>query len=329
MADLARINNDMNNLLSGTGIATIFVDHELQILRFTPAATRIVNLIKSDVGRPVNHVVSNLKDYNNLAADTQSVLETLTPREVEVQILAGTWYTMRILPYRTQDNVIEGAVITFSDITERKRAENEVKRQLSEKETLLREVHHRIKNNISSIGSLLSLHAQSTKIPEAVSALQDAMGRINSMKVLYEKLLPSEDYHDISVKSYTESLTTTIMALFPDISRITVNRRIDEFLLDSKRLFPLGIIINELLTNIMKYAFIGRDTGEVELSLKKIGNHVTLSIQDNGNGLPDAFDIEKSKGFGLMLVNMLSQQLNGKFSIETQAGTRCMIEFDM
>ena len=120
--DLSRANNDMNNLLAGTGIGTIFVDHYLRILRFTPAATLIINLITSDVGRPVAHIVSNLLKYDSLAADVQTVLKTLMPKEVTVQTVEEKFYTMRILPYRTLENVIEGAVLTFVEITEMVRA---------------------------------------------------------------------------------------------------------------------------------------------------------------------------------------------------------------
>jgi two-component system CheB/CheR fusion protein len=118
MLDLTRANNDMNNLLSGTGIATVFVDHQLRILRFTPTASEIINLIPVDAGRPVAHIVSNLVGYDRLVADAQAVLDTLIPKEVEVQTTVGKWYTLRILPYRTLANVIEGAVMTFVDITE-------------------------------------------------------------------------------------------------------------------------------------------------------------------------------------------------------------------
>jgi two-component system CheB/CheR fusion protein len=118
VADLSRINNDMNNLLAGTGIGTVFVDHQLRILRFTPAATKIIHLILSDVGRPVAHLVSNLVGYDSLVGDAQSVLDTLIPKEVDVQTKEGAWYTIRLQPYRTLDNVIEGVVITFVDITE-------------------------------------------------------------------------------------------------------------------------------------------------------------------------------------------------------------------
>jgi len=118
VVDLSRANNDMNNLLAGTGIGTVFVNYELRILRFTPAASTIINLIQSDVGRPVAHIASNLIGYDSLVADTQAVLKTLIRKEIAVQTNEGNWYTMRIQPYRTLDNVIEGAVISFVDITE-------------------------------------------------------------------------------------------------------------------------------------------------------------------------------------------------------------------
>ncbi|WP_413915469.1 PAS domain-containing protein [Candidatus Skiveiella danica] len=121
VADLSRANNDMNNLLAGTGIATVFVDHQLRILRFTPTAAEIINLIPGDVGRPVGHLVSNLAGYDRPGGRHAGGAGHPGPREVEVQTTAGQWYPLRILPYRTLDNVIEGAVITFMDISEMKR----------------------------------------------------------------------------------------------------------------------------------------------------------------------------------------------------------------
>jgi two-component system CheB/CheR fusion protein len=118
----------MNNLLAGTGIGTVFVDHGLRIMRFTPAASTFINLIQSDIGRPVGHIVSNLIGYSGMVADTQSVLNTLIPKEVDVQTTEGRWYKMHIQPYRTLENMIEGSVITFFDITEMKRAREMLKK---------------------------------------------------------------------------------------------------------------------------------------------------------------------------------------------------------
>jgi two-component system, chemotaxis family, CheB/CheR fusion protein len=122
VTDLSRANNDLNNLLAGTGVGTVFVDYQMRIMRFTPAVTNAINLIPGDVGRPVGHIASNLVGYTRIVADTREVLDTLIPKEVEVETAEGTWYAMRILPYRTLENAIEGAVITFVDITEMKRA---------------------------------------------------------------------------------------------------------------------------------------------------------------------------------------------------------------
>jgi two-component system CheB/CheR fusion protein len=123
VADLSQANNDMNNLLAGTGVGTIFVGHGMHIMRFTPSVTQLINLIPADVGRSVGHIVSNLQNYASLVDDVQKVLDTLIPIELEVQSQAGKWFLLRIRPYRTLDNVIEGAVITFTDVSEMKQAQ--------------------------------------------------------------------------------------------------------------------------------------------------------------------------------------------------------------
>lgn len=139
LVELSHLNNDMNNLLAGTGIATIFVDIKLNIMRFTPAATKVINFISSDIGRPITDIQSNLINYTELTADVQEVLNTLTPKSREVQSKLGNWYNMQLLAYRTIDNSIEGCVINFSDITEIRR----------ERE-LIRE-----KTNLLHLGSLM------------------------------------------------------------------------------------------------------------------------------------------------------------------------------
>lgn len=122
---LARAENDMKNLIGSSKIGIIFLDNKLCIKRFTPEATKVINLISTDVGRPVGHMVSNLK-YENLLIDAQKVIDSLVFTEVEVQTKEGNWYLMRIMPYRTVDNVLDGVVITFNDITQLKRTEEEL-----------------------------------------------------------------------------------------------------------------------------------------------------------------------------------------------------------
>ena len=147
--ELDRVNNDMNNLLAGTGIGTIFVDHKLIIQRFTPAAAKVINLIPTDVGRPVGHIVPRLMTYDRLVQDIRAVLDTLVPREEEVRTREGQWYLMRIQPYRTVGNVIEGAVLTFVDITEQKR----IREALQEKDNQLRLMMENMGDVISRLGT--------------------------------------------------------------------------------------------------------------------------------------------------------------------------------
>jgi len=215
------------------------------------------------------------------------------------------------------------------DITDRKQAEAALRRQLEEKEILLKETHHRIKNNITSIMGMLFVRSRSATHPEAVSVLNAAVGRIQSMAKLYERIMISEDIHQLSAASYLRDLTESVVGFYSDRVKVTLHQHFDEFTLDSKRLFPLGIILNELLTNAMKYAFTDRDAGSISVSAIKTANQVRVCVQDDGNGLPDGFNSDAVGGFGLSLVKILCKQLHGVFRIESQAGTTSSIEFNL
>ncbi|MFW5751757.1 MAG: PAS domain-containing sensor histidine kinase [bacterium] len=224
-------------------------------------------------------------------------------------------------------------ILIFAGITAnalvRKQAEEEIKRQLEEKETLLREVHHRIKNNVNSIESLLSMQARSADNSEVILALQESISRVQSIRVLYDKLLIDKDYRDVSIRSYMESLIDSLVAVFPESKNVTIEKKITDFTLNSRKVIPVGIIVNELLTNIFKYAFKGRDEGRILVKLDKKENHVTLTIQDDGVGIDEGIDANKSPGFGLTIVRMLAQQLKGTYTVENDKGTRSILEFEI
>lgn len=329
VTDLSRANNDMNNLLSGTGIATIFVDYSLRILRFTPTATKIINLIPTDFNRPISHVVTNFLDYNSLVEDTQEVLNTLIHKQLEVQITDNKWYTMRIQPYRTLENVIEGAVITFSDITERKFAEKKVNELLEKNEVLLREVHHRIKNHMNGIYSLLSLQSGSSKEPLVSMALRDAANRVQSMIVLYDQLNQSEGIEKVSGLKYLTKLVDQIFANSETLSTVKVEKDFKDFHLDVNRMQSLGLIVNELITNSLKYAFKDTNEGLIKITSKIENNTAYVNVEDNGKGLPDSVDFENSTGLGLKLVKMLSKHLGGTIEMERGIGVKYRIEFQV
>jgi two-component system CheB/CheR fusion protein len=164
--DLSRVNNDMNNLLAGTGIATVFVDSQLRLLRFTPAATQVINLILSDIGRPIGHIVSNLAGYDSLATDIRGVLDSLVTKESAVQTLDGLWFLMRILPYRTLDNVIEGAVITFVEISALRHTQDELReanQQLLRMAVVVRDANDAV-TVIDLSGRILAWNPAATRI---------------------------------------------------------------------------------------------------------------------------------------------------------------------
>ncbi|MGV8122298.1 MAG: PAS domain S-box protein [Candidatus Xenobiia bacterium LiM19] len=212
---------------------------------------------------------------------------------------------------------------------ERMDAEERIKGLLAEKELLLQEVHHRIKNNMNTMIGLLSLQARKMENPTAAGALMEARSRLRSMGVLYDKLYRSENLNEVSMKDYLRSLINDIAGIFPDSESLKIETRIDDFVLPVRVVSPLGIIVNELLTNAMKYAFTDRDECIIAVTAQCRDNHVTLVFEDNGNGIPESVDIHTSGGFGLMLVGMLVEQLNGSIRIERNGGTAFILEFQV
>jgi PAS domain S-box-containing protein len=309
-----------------------FNDNFYRIFRTTAAAVGGYQLSSGEYARRFCHP----DDAPQVGAETRAAIASSDPdysRQIEHRFLYADgeigYLAVRFFIVKDAHGRTVKTYGVNQDISKRKRAEEEIKRQLAEKEVLLKEVHHRIKNNIASIGGILSLKLRSTTHPEAVAVLQDTAARVDSMRILYDKLLLSKDFKEVSVKKYVESLTDAIVSLFPGQAKVRLNQQFVDFHLDPKRLFPLGIIINELLTNIMKYAFAGKKSGQIRLSLSKEDRRVSLVLQDNGVGLPEGFDPESSAGFGLKLVKMLSQQLGGSFAIEKHKGTRCTVSFNV
>ena len=323
-----------NRMSSGVAVYEAVDDGGDFVIRdFNPAAEKMEKVSKKDIlGKRVSEVFPGAKAFGVFkvfqrvwqTGKAEYYPENICENEKNSGSFRESWRENWVFKLPAGE-----IVAIYDDITERKGAGEEIQRQLAEKEILLREVHHRIKNNIASIGGLISLQMQSVTNAEAIAVLKEALGRVNSMRILYDKLLLSEGYKDISVKNYIETLVASVVALFPDSTKVTIDQHITDFQLDQKRLSPLGIIINELLTNIMKHAFINRDTGLIKISLTNIDKQVTLTIQDDGNGLPAGFAVNESEGFGLMLVKMLSQQLGGSFSIKIHEGTRCVVEFNI
>jgi len=214
-------------------------------------------------------------------------------------------------------------------LSERKLSEEIVKSLLAEKELLLQEVHHRIKNNMNTIKGLLTLQLTAEENPKVTASLRDAESRVQSMIMLYDRLYCTDNYRELPIKEYLERLADEIVGSFPNSGIIKIETNIDDIILNVAILTPLGIIVNELFTNIMKYAFAGRDSGVINLSASIKDNHAKIEIRDNGVGIPESVIFARSTGFGLDLVNMLTQQIGGSIRIVRENGSSFILEFDL
>lgn len=214
------------------------------------------------------------------------------------------------------------------DITERKKAEQKIKESLKEKEILLAEIHHRVKNNLAVITGLLELQVQNTDNDEAKTVLRDSQLRINSMALIHEKLYQSDNLSLIQFGKYIGELIDVIAD-----SHITKEKPIEieiesdpvEFTITQA--IPCGLLMNEIVTNALKHAFEGRKAGTISISLKKKNEIIDLVIFDDGVGLPDNFEELKVKSLGMTLIYTLASQLNAEMKIESDEGTRYRLTF--
>lgn len=234
------------------------------------------------------------------------------------------------IPAFDREGRTTGLIAFAADVTERVRAETELGRLLAEKELVLCEVHHRIKNNMKTLESLLNLQAASLGENSAGEALDDAAGRLRSMMLLYEKLYRASEFGSLSLASYLPELVEEIVDNFPQGDRVRVDCRIEELSLDAKRISTLGMIVNELVTNSMKYAFRGRELGLVRVCADGApGGRLRLSVRDDGPGFPEDLDLRSGSSFGLSLVRLLAEQLGGEVRFARGPGAEVILEMPL
>ena len=207
------------------------------------------------------------------------------------------------------------------------RDEKEIKNSLAEKEVLLREIHHRVKNNMQIISSLLNLQIQYEDLDETVGVLKESQGRVKSMAIIHEKLYQSSNFTNINFKEYIEKLIFDIFYSY-GITTNTIESVLDieDIHLNIDTAIPLGLIINELITNSVKYAF-PKSEGTIIIKLKSLPEQMELIIADDGMGISKDIDLENSKTLGLKLVNTLVDQLEGKLKLNRDNGTEFKITF--
>jgi len=199
---------------------------------------------------------------------------------------------------------------------------------VNEKKTLLQETHHRVKNNLQIIASLLNLQRKYTKDKKLTAALIDGRNRVKSMALIHQLLYQKKDLKGINVRNYVDNLMSSLFgSLKANAEKIHFINKVDPLNLHEDTLLAIGLIINEIITNSLKYAFIGRDEGEISITLVKKESQLFLSVSDNGNGMPDDFDINDKSSFGYSLITSLSKKLDATINIINQNGTT--VNFDI
>ncbi|MFB2837028.1 PAS domain S-box protein [Floridanema evergladense] len=224
----------------------------------------------------------------------------------------------------------KGHLWMYRDITERKKAESEIRTSLKEKELLLKEIHHRVKNNLQVISSLLKLQSSYIKDEEALVLFTESYNRVRSMALIHEKLYQSKGLARIDAVDYIRDLTDNLFRSYNVAANfITLNLQVEHIELDIDTAIPCGLIINELVSNALKYAFVDREKGEllISFSCQEESQEITLVISDNGIGLPPDFDITEIESLGLQLVYNLTDQLDGNIEICSEQGAKFTITF--
>ena len=219
-------------------------------------------------------------------------------------------------------------VAVYDDVTAQKRAEERILASLKEKEVLLKEIHHRVKNNLQIISALMALQTKHDKDKTPAEIFQDCRNRIRSMALIHESLYSTDNLADINFRRYLEKLTSRLLASNASGSQ-GIRTRVAgaDVKLDISQAVPCGLIANELITNSLKHAFTGRPQGEIQVTFQSTAEQRVLEVRDDGLGLGTDFNPETSGTFGWMMVRNLVRQLKGEFSVESNGGTRCKIVF--
>jgi PAS domain S-box-containing protein len=311
-------------------IVDLYPDGRVKYL-WNPAAENIFGWRRNDVLK--NHLpFLNEINYEKFEYVMQRALSNESKSDIELECArkdGETIYTMMAAaPLFNVDGEIQGIMATFADISDMVAAENQIMASLEEKEVLLREIHHRVKNNLQIISSLMNLQSEYTQEPEILKMFQESKNRIRSMALIHEKLYQSKDLAHIDFVEYLKSLVDMLLSFYREESTdINVSLKCGEINLEIDTAISMGLIVNELLSNCFKHAFPGQISGEVAITLSKNGGNYLLEVADNGIGIPGDVDIKNTDSLGLLIVQTLTLQLKGTLEHYNEGGTKFRILF--
>jgi len=259
-----------------------------------------------------------------LAGEPQLFERSITSPDGEIARYALVHYIPDIA-----DNETQGFYALVTDITSVKETELALEASLKEKEVLLKEIHHRVKNNLQIISSLLNLQEEGINHPAALDALAVCRGRVNAMAAIHEQLYQERNLASIDAASYLKQFLPRLISAYKGEKHISLSFNVSPVSLLVDQAIPFGLIVNELVTNAVKHAFRGREKGTLEVSVTQENSVATLVVKDDGVGIPESVIPQTASTLGLQIVTMLAHQLKGNVTVESDGGTCFRLEFPL
>jgi len=276
------------------------------------------------------------EDFDKVINSIEDSAKHLTTWTCEYRVQIPGQSIRWILGNSTPEKLADGGIIWHgfnTDITERKKAEEQLHASLREKEILLSEVHHRVKNNMQVISGLLDLQARSSGNPELTGMLNESQSRIHAMSLVHEKLYGSKNFARIDLAGYVRTILQDLFQSYKiNPGKIDLIIQTDgDVYVDINKAIPSGLILNELISNALKHAFPGDRYGELQIIIRETKNaEIEIVVRDNGLGLPDDINIHQPRSVGLHLVNgLVKNQLDGQIEIRRDSGTEIRIKFPL
>ncbi len=278
------------------------------------SAANLIGISHKDIGKNANDIFSNFPDFKAFYNGSKSEFELFLGNPI------NRWIDVHMTSIYDNENIFHGRLVIIQDI-------DRLKRSLEEKELMMKEIHHRVKNNMQVISSLLSLQSMYHDDTKVRNILRESQNRVQSMALAHERLYQSENLSQIDMKEYIDQVIVHLFTSYrQDISKIKTSIQVESTKMDINTAIPVGLIINELLTNSLKYAF-PQGSGKLSLKLQTTNNQYLLTVADDGIGLPANFQIDQTKTLGFQLVNRLLIQLRGSIELNGNEGTKFCIKF--
>lgn len=327
----------VKNLLSETHSFVCVLEGENHKVKYANKTFRDQSSIGSMIDQPVTKMFHEESSYQHIVNKLDEVYKCGTDykeSEVPIHDEKGNLCFINIFckPYKITSTSINGVFIEIWDVTDGVVAKKKLKKTLEEREILIKELHHRVKNNLALVCGMLDLEIlnQNTESSEK-NVLQEAKSRIHSIASIHEMLYQTKNFKDIQLDNYIKKLIKYIENSHAEsFENIRFNFNLTSFTLNINKAIPVGIILNELIINSAKHAFSDKENGTITINLSTNNDNVTLTVKDSGNGIPEDFDFSTSNSLGLKIIDQLTTQLEGKLDINTQqVGTAFILSFPL